>query len=68
MLRRMLRPERPMITNDHCTGATFCITLGFHAASLLCLLPLVWLVPHVARFRDKSRPLASADAEAERAE
>lgn len=48
---------------------TFCITLGFHAASLLCLLPLLWLVPRVACQRAKP-PLASADAEAmrERAE
>ena len=45
---------------------TFCITLGFHVASLLCLLPLLWLVPTAARHRRSATrrrvPLASTDA------
>ena len=45
---------------------TFCITLGFHAASCVCLLPLLWLVPMAARHgRSATRrrvPLASTDA------
>ena len=53
---------------------TFCVTLGFHTASILCLLPLVWLVPRAAARRSARgdttlssslrQPLASADAEA----
>ena len=39
----------------------FCVTLGFHAASLLCLVPLVWLVPRAERRRHKQQPLASTD-------
>ena len=69
------RGERALCKGDHTllvrrrTGATFCITLGFHVASLVCLFPLVWLVPQVARRRAKSRPLATlADTEVERAE
>lgn len=47
---------------------TFCITLGFHAASCACLLPLLWLVPRAAHHRRSAArragrvPLASTDA------